>query len=470
VTIVFPRKDVEMKFLLFGTGDYYERYKKWFDKGDVVALLDNSATKQNTLIDGIKVLAPQDGIKLKFDYIVILSFYVKAMRQQLEELGVSENKIYHFYDLHNLIYKKEIKKPVEYYGDIGEKKILLLSQDMTLGGPGIALFHAAEVLAKHGYPVAFASMLDGALRERLSEAGIPVIVDVNLQIETMNEAEWVDGYSLIICNTINFHVFLSARNTDIPVIWWLHDSSFFYDGINKDLLRNMNWKNMRIYSVGPVPRSAMQGIVGDIPIRDLLYGVSDTAQSEKQLYCNKEHDNKMCFVTIGYVQETKGQDVLLGAIKKLPDEIRRNCTFYLVGQNSSVMAQKLKAENIPEIVMTGTVDRKKINEILNKADVMVVPSREDSMPTVAAEAMMHSVPCIVSDATGTANYISDGEDGVIFQSEDEDELASKIMWCMEHKDKLAKMGEKARKIYEQHFSMRVFEKNLLEIVKGNTNL
>jgi glycosyltransferase involved in cell wall biosynthesis len=232
----------------------------------------------------------------------------------------------------------------------------------------------------------------------------------------------------------------------------------------------MNWKNMRIYSVGPVPRSAMQGIVGDIPIRDLLYGVSDTAQSEKQLYCNKEHDNKMCFVTIGYVQETKGQDVLLGAIKKLPDEIRRNCTFYLVGQNSSVMAQKLKAENIPEIVMTGTVDRKKINEILNKADVMVVPSREDSMPTVAAEAMMHSVPCIVSDATGTANYISDGEDGVIFQSEDEDVLASKIMWCMEHKDKLAKMGEKARKIYEQHFSMRVFEKNLLEIVKGNTNL
>jgi glycosyltransferase involved in cell wall biosynthesis len=101
---------------------------------------------------------------------------------------------------------------------------------------------------------------------------------------------------------------------------------------------------------------------------------------------------------------------------------------------------------------------------------MVVPSREDPMPTVAAEAMMHGVPCIVSDATGTANYISDGEDGVIFQSEDEDELASKIMWCMEHKDKLAKMGEKARKIYEQHFSMRVFEKNLLEIVKGNTNV
>lgn len=34
-----------MKFLLFGTGDYYERYKKWFDKEDVLALLDNSDRK-----------------------------------------------------------------------------------------------------------------------------------------------------------------------------------------------------------------------------------------------------------------------------------------------------------------------------------------------------------------------------------------------------------------------------------------
>lgn len=31
-----------MKFLIFGTGDYYERYKKWFPPKDVLALLDNS--------------------------------------------------------------------------------------------------------------------------------------------------------------------------------------------------------------------------------------------------------------------------------------------------------------------------------------------------------------------------------------------------------------------------------------------
>lgn len=50
-----------MKFLLFGTGDYYERYKKWFAKEDTLALLDNDNEKRGLFIDGIQVLAPKEG-------------------------------------------------------------------------------------------------------------------------------------------------------------------------------------------------------------------------------------------------------------------------------------------------------------------------------------------------------------------------------------------------------------------------
>ena len=35
-----------MKILLFGTGDYYNRCKKWFENQEVLALLDNSEQKQ----------------------------------------------------------------------------------------------------------------------------------------------------------------------------------------------------------------------------------------------------------------------------------------------------------------------------------------------------------------------------------------------------------------------------------------
>ena len=44
-----------MNYLIFGTGDYYNRYKKWFEHQEIVALLDNSKQKQYTMIVGLKV-------------------------------------------------------------------------------------------------------------------------------------------------------------------------------------------------------------------------------------------------------------------------------------------------------------------------------------------------------------------------------------------------------------------------------
>lgn len=112
-----------MKYLLFGTGDYYNRYKKWFEPEDVLALLDNAPEKQNTLLDGIPVLSPQEGIKLEYDAVIILSFYVKSMKQQLVELGVEEEKIIHFFDLHKIPEIRNTRKPVCYYG--GAEELIL---------------------------------------------------------------------------------------------------------------------------------------------------------------------------------------------------------------------------------------------------------------------------------------------------------------------------------------------------------
>lgn len=467
-----------MQYIIFGTGDYYERYKKWFDKKDIVALIDNSPAKQNTFIDGIEVLAPEIGIQRKYDVIVILSFYVKEMKQQLLGFGVAEKKIYHFYDLNRLFQKKIHYYPVQYYDQaktIAEAdktrftKILLLSQDLTLGGPAIALFHAAIILKKHGYEVVYASMLDGPLREKLMQHEISVIVDVNLQIKKMSEVEWLEKFSLVFCNTINFFVFLSERKKKIPVIWWLHDSAFFYNGINKQIMGEIDWNNLHVVSVGAVPESAFHMVAPEVPVGRLLYGTEDSCCRRK--VCQEK--DKIIFVTIGYVEQRKGQDLLVKAIRNLPSVLRNQTEFWLVGQDSSMLAQCLKAEikDIPEITMKGMVGREQINHILDIADVLICPSREDPMPTVAAEAMMHEVMCLVSDVTGTAEYICDGRNGLTFESENIEQLSEKIAWCIQNRKILRDIGKEARKIYKEQFSMCTFEKNLIslvnEVINGN---
>ena len=234
-----------MKYLIFGTGDYYNRYKKWFAPEDIIAFIDNSEYKQHTLIDDKPVMSVKEGVKLSYDVIIILSFYVKTMKKQLIDCGVDEKKIYHFYDLYKIFNIKDSKKEIEVYGNIKKhnlsqmsssikkNRILLLSQDLTLGGPAIALYHVAQVLKEYGYEVVFGSMIDGPLKEKILESDIPVVIDNNLQVFTMNDCEWTNNFSLILCSTINYYVFLSDRDCNIPVIWWLHDSLFFYDGVDR---------------------------------------------------------------------------------------------------------------------------------------------------------------------------------------------------------------------------------------------
>ena len=462
-----------MKYLLFGTGDYYERYKKWFSKAEIVALLDNSELKQGTYIDGIQVLSPSQGIKLDYDAIVILSFYVKAMKQQLLELGVDETCIYHFYDLHSILIKKGKipHKTIKFYGNAetivnkkGEhsKKILLLSQELTLGGPPIALFHAAIILKKQGYEVVYASMIDGVLRDKLLKNDIPVIVDENIQIATMKEREWVSSFALIICNTLNFHVFLSEREPNVPIVWWLHDARFFYDGVNREVIGKISPNKLKMVSVGPVPKKAIEEFLPVIPCEELLYGVADVGDLRE----NKTDDGVTRFITIGFLEDIKGQDLLVQAVALLPETIRSCNQFYFVGHNKTLFGESVQKDSakFQEIEFLGSVERDKIHELLDLSDVLICPSRQDSMPTVAAEAMMHSVPCIVSDVTGTASYIHHMEDGFVFESENVQELAEKIEWCVKNRNELRYMGQKARKIYEKVFSMRAFEERLMEIV------
>lgn len=464
-----------MKFLLFGTGDYYNRYKHWFNSHEVVALLDNSSRKQHTIIDGAEVLSPEEGIRLEYDQIFILSFYVKQMKEQLLRLGVEKERIFHFYDLYRIISWREMARPIQYYLNAKEiiaaeesdvPKILFMSNELTLGGPSIALFHAAMVLRKQGYKVTYSSMIDGPLREILIQNGIPVVIDENLQLAVMQETTWVRSFSLILCNTLNFHIFLSERDTSIPIIWWLHDARFFYDGVDKDVMARISEENMKVVTVGPIPGKAINDFMPGLQWEELLYGVEDWAGHT----ANKEEDKIIRFATIGFLEDIKGQDVLLRAIERLPDSVRQNGKFYIVGHDKTLFGEKLREKSAcyREIIFTGSVDRRRIHELLSAVDVLICPSRQDSMPTVVAEAMMHGVPCLLSDAVGTSAYVEDGVNGFIFHSEDVVGLSKKILWCMRHHQRLTGMGVSARKVYETHFSMEMFEKNLLAYVNEMT--
>ncbi|MDY6317372.1 MAG: hypothetical protein SPL49_09165, partial [Oribacterium sp.] len=61
-----------MKILVFGTGDYYQRYKNFFIE-DIVGFIDNNESKQGTFQDGIEIMSPVRAVSINYDRIYVLS-------------------------------------------------------------------------------------------------------------------------------------------------------------------------------------------------------------------------------------------------------------------------------------------------------------------------------------------------------------------------------------------------------------
>lgn len=462
-----------MKLLLFGTGDYYKKYKKWFLTDDVIALLDNNPDKDGKTLDGHQIILPSCVKSLNYDYIVILSVHEKEMRKQLIDLGVKDDKIIASTQLfrYPAISRTKIEKQLilpdniskEDFDNANKKDIILLmSYDLNLNGASLALYYAAVCLYDDGYKVIVASWDDGDLRYKLNDKGIPVIIDQNLELRTAKQIPWIKEIKKIFCNTIMYYNFLSDRDTDAKFVWWLHDPEIFYENLDKEILNSILQKNLFVFAVGDIAEKAIKHHIPSISTNRLLYGIPDVR-------INRKESKLLEMAVIANVQDYKGQDILIDALKELTDGELQQIHVRIIGNQNSVYAKKLAIESKAfgkTVEFIPPLNREQINEVYDDLDILVIPSRADTMPVTAVEAMQHHVVPLISDVVGTVEYIDDGVNGIIFKTENSDDLAQKIRWCINHRKRLSSIGDSARKVYDKYFSMDVFNRNLLNVVRN----
>jgi glycosyltransferase involved in cell wall biosynthesis len=133
---------------------------------------------------------------------------------------------------------------------------------------------------------------------------------------------------------------------------------------------------------------------------------------------------------VGHFVEVKGWDIAVTAFshihKKLP-----NAKLFLVGKKTSdsfydrICAQ-IESYNLSDkVIFAG--NRNDIPEILQASDLFILPSRSEGTPAALIEAMASGLACIATDAGGMPEVIIDGKTGFLFERENADELAEKIM-------------------------------------------
>lgn len=458
-----------MRLAIFGCGYIYEKYKNLIPSEDEIAvLLDNDVTYHGHRKDGYIRIYPREVKEYDIDRIILMSDKAAEMREQLLRLSYPAGKIIHYREYLGESNQENQIFFQKYSGDGHENTLLIISNKLGYHGGSVVSYRTALKARTLGYRVTIvASYADEAFLKEVMDSGIEVIIQHNLECSSEEKLEWTKRYDVVLVNTFPMVLCAIKIAKDRKVYLWLHENpdsyqvmEYWHDEIQKGLCAN----NIEIFAVTERAKENLLRFyvyqkdikIMPVPIFD-FYDKSDTAKNGA--------DECLAVFLSGAVIERKGCSLALDALGKL-NAYGKIC-LYLAGKNigneysQKVLERIYKREDCSYL---GEKSMKEIMKLYPMMDVVIVPSKEETFSMAAAEGMMMGKTCIVSDHCGIAEYIENGVNGFVFTSESADALAKILVWCMENREELREIGNRARETYERCFSYSVFELNLRRLM------
>ncbi len=138
----------------------------------------------------------------------------------------------------------------------------------------------------------------------------------------------------------------------------------------------------------------------------------------------------LVFLFSGATIHRKGFDLLLEAF----DRVRAAnpaVRLRLAGPRGDA-AHRLDRRGTEGIDVLGPLPQPALAVELRRADVLVLPSRNDSYGMVVAEALASGTPVLVSGMVGSKDLVSEGKTGWIVPVGDAEALAERMAWCAGH--------------------------------------
>ena len=94
-----------------------------------------------------------------------------------------------------------------------------------------------------------------------------------------------------------------------------------------------------------------------------------------------------------------------------------------------------------------------VDEYMKLADIFVLPSMREGLPNSLLEAMACGIPCVVTNLPGVTDWlVNDGRTGLLFQSDDPNDLSEKIIPYVTNQTASKQIGRAARHFMEDSFS------------------
>jgi glycosyltransferase involved in cell wall biosynthesis len=193
-------------------------------------------------------------------------------------------------------------------------------------------------------------------------------------------------------------------------------------------------------------------------------GIPDFAGS---LDSKVDTSSRFRFLFLSNLLKSKGVYDLIASAKQL---LRLNDQFVIdvVGAEGDIRVNDLESLiNDSGLANTIFLHGPKYNEdkiyYLRNADAFVFPTLNEAFGLVILEAMQFSLPVIATNENAIPDLVCDGTTGFVINKGDIDALTKKMKYLMDNRNIAKKMGMNGRKLFEEKFTLEIFEKKMLNI-------
>lgn len=225
--------------------------------------------------------------------------------------------------------------------------------------------------------------------------------------------------------------------------------------------QNFNYASMHLVLSGEFKKDLIKWGINK-PIRLTTTKVDERLLIDFQIQ-NKEF-SEFTILFLSRIEIYKGIFIVLEAYKEF---LNQNNAIKLViaGEGSQLNAAKefTKKNNLMNVHFLGNLKGKQLIQAFKNANIYILPTYSEGMPTSVLEAMAFGLPVITRPVGGLNDFFQNGKMGFLIESLEPKEYVKKINYFLENKDKMQEMGIYNHTYVINHFLSNQVAKNLEQL-------
>jgi len=268
--------------------------------------------------------------------------------------------------------------------------------------------------------------------------------------------------------------FFAALSKRLPVIHNEHSSASYRKGIGRILSRlllprvqavtcNSHYTLESVYQEFSVQKNRMIVLHNPVEQRG-----GETGKVDLRILLGFEKD-ALIIGHVGGMISQRNQQSLVQAFSRLKKN-HPNARLIIIGDGRlrEELENLTRQLGLKEAVLfTGYTDQ--VGDYLRVMDIYVNPTLDEGFGIAVVEAMLESLPVVLSDQGAHPELVEDGVSGILYSGGDSQSLFEKLQWLANDSETRKALGFRAKKRALENFSPKTYAEKYLRIVSETVN-